>query len=87
MQTLYSFFARSDDSDHYPLLVERQRPIIGQLDVPDERFEGFRPRAMVVFCVPRSGTTIESECVELKIIIDGGDTGEPVATIIEPRED
>lgn len=42
---------------------------------------------MVVFCVPRNGATIEPECVELKIIIDGGDTGEPVATVIEPRED
>lgn len=37
------FFARSDDPDHYPLFVERQRPIIGQLDVPDEYFVVFRP--------------------------------------------
>lgn len=81
------FFARSDDPDHYPLFVERQRPIIGQLDVPDEYFVVFRPLLDGGFCVPRSGATIEPECVELKIIIDGGDTGEPVATITEPRED
>ncbi|MDA3889714.1 MAG: hypothetical protein PF443_13165 [Allgaiera sp.] len=43
--------------------------------------------SMVVYRVPRGGTSIEPECVELKIIIDGGDTGSPVATILEPMED
>lgn len=43
--------------------------------------------AMVVYRVPRGGTSIEPECVELKIIIDGGDTGQPVATILETLED
>jgi hypothetical protein len=43
--------------------------------------------AMVVYRVPRGGATMEPECVELKIIIDGGDAREPVATILEPMED
>lgn len=43
--------------------------------------------AMVVYRVPRAGHTGDPELVELKIIIDGGDNGEPVATILEPLED
>ena len=42
---------------------------------------------MIVYRVPRHGSSIEPERVELKIIIAGGDDGQPVATILEPRED
>lgn len=43
--------------------------------------------AMVVYRIPRTGCRVDPELVELKIVIDGGDDGQPVATILQPMED
>jgi hypothetical protein len=42
---------------------------------------------MMVYRVPRKGRGIVPRLTELKIIIDGGDDGLPVATILLPDED
>lgn len=42
---------------------------------------------MQVYRIPRAGHACDPELIELKIIIDGGDDGEAVATILEPNED
>lgn len=42
---------------------------------------------MSVYRIPREGRGIVPRLTELKIIIDGGDDGEPVATILLPGED
>lgn len=41
---------------------------------------------MIVYRVPREGRGIVPRLTELKIVIDGGDDGSPVATIMEPDE-
>lgn len=42
---------------------------------------------MQVYRVPRDGRGHRSRLVQLKVMIGGGDQGEPVATILEPNED
>ncbi|XTZ13887.1 DUF6573 family protein [Micromonospora echinospora] len=37
--------------------------------------------------VPRDGSSIHPQMVDLVMVIDGGDTGEPVITIMQPDED
>jgi len=40
-----------------------------------------------LYRVPRQGKEVESLPVELKMVISGGDNGEPVITISQPEED
>ena len=40
-----------------------------------------------LYRVPRQGKEVEALPVELKMVISGGDNGEPVITISEPEED
>lgn len=37
--------------------------------------------------VPRDGVSQRSQRVELKLVVSGGDQGEPVLTIMQPHED
>ncbi len=39
---------------------------------------------MAVYRIPRGGRRIKTECIELRIIFDTSNEGEPVVTILEP---
>jgi hypothetical protein len=40
-----------------------------------------------LYRVPRDGQTVEAKLITLKLIIGPGDSGEPVITILLPKED